>query len=82
MAEESFSSALARGNEYSRGAYLTSGKKSSGKLEAGEERQAGQVHVITCLVNSEFVETVCPEIVSFGYSQSCNGKTSANQLYL
>lgn len=57
MAGESFSSAPARGNEYSRGAYLTQGKKSSGKLEAGKEWQEGQVHIITCLVNSEFVET-------------------------
>lgn len=37
---------------------LPSRKKSSGKLEAGKERQEGQVHVITCLVNNEFVETV------------------------
>lgn len=37
---------------------LPSGKKSSRKLEAGKERQEGQVHTITRLVNTEFVETV------------------------
>lgn len=56
MADESFSSALAQGNEYSRGAYLTQRKEIF--KEIGKERQEGQVHIITRLVNTVFVETV------------------------
>jgi len=58
MADESFSSALAQSNEYSRGAYLTKRTESSRKLEGGKEREEGQVHIITYVVEVEFVETV------------------------
>lgn len=67
MADESLP-ALAQGNEYSRGAYLTKRTKSSRKLEGEKEREEAQVHIIY-VVEVEFVETVL-ELLHYGCSEN------------
>lgn len=80
MAGESFSSALAQGNEYSRGAYLTKQTKSSRKLDGGKERQEGHVHIITYVVEVEFVETIL-KLLHYGRSENCNGKLQQTNFF-
>lgn len=80
MADESFSSALAQGHEHSRGAYLTKWTKSSRKLDEGKEREEGQAHIKTYVVEVEFVATVL-KLLHYGSSENCNGKIQQTNFF-